>query len=465
MGATLEIALLLATVALLWSTLLTVQAYEHRRYARAALKKPPRPWIQSPRVLVCVPCKGIDLELKGNLRCVLTQSYPNYQVRFVVESAADPACTTIRELMAMAKVPCEMIVAGPCTDSGQKVHNLIAATADLPDEIEVLAFFDSDARPAPHALDYLVNRVYRSPRLQVATGYRWLVPRRANLAGLALASANASLAGLMSQRGLNLVWGGTWAISRAVFEKTALTEAWRGTLSDDLVASRVMRWAGVKLAFEPGCMVASPVDVNWRGAVAFLRRQFLIGRCYSPVWWWCAIPLLILQFAVLFGGLVWGGYMAMQHMENWYAPLAVSGTLYALASLRAHWRQKIWSAKLGLEDSSEQMQAAARFDRWASPVTAFLAVPAMLASAIGNKIVWRGIHYHIGAAGRVTLLGRVPNREEFGSMLWRQRRRTKKDRSQYIAQFGTPADRKRAAAEKAARHHRSKSPPLPKRVA
>lgn len=442
-----------------------MQAYEHRRYARAALRKPPRPWIRPPKTLVCVPCKGVDLELADNLGCVLAQSYPNYQVRFVVESASDPACAVIQALMAAAIVPCELIVAGACNDSGQKVHNLLAATAQLPDDVEVLAFFDSDARPGPHALGRLVDRVYRSPRLQVATGYRWFVPRRTNLASLALASANASLAGLMSQRGLNLVWGGTWAVSRTVFEKTALTEAWRGTLSDDLVASRVMRWAGVKLAFEPGCMVASPIDVNLRGAVAFLRRQFVIGRCYSPVWWWCAIPLLILQFAVLFGGLVLGCCMAAQHAENWYAPLAVSGLLYALASLRAHWRQKIWSAKLGLEGSSKQMRAAARFDRWASPVTSLLAVTAMIASAVGNKIVWRGIHYHIGAAGRVTLLGRVPNREECGNMLWRQRRRTKKDKAEYIALYGTPTERKRAAAEKFARHRRPKSPHQPKRAA
>lgn len=463
MSATLIIALLLATIALLWSTLLTVQAYEHRRYARAALKNTPRPWLRPPKTLVCVPCKGLDLELADNLRCVLSQNYPNYQVRFVVENATDPACDAIRKLMASANMQCELIVAGACTDSGQKVHNLLAATANLPEDVEVLAFFDSDARPAPHALGRLVDRVYRSPRLQVATGYRWFVPRRANLASLALASANASLAGLMSQRGLNLVWGGTWAISRTVFEKTALTEAWRGTLSDDLVASRVMRWAGVKLAFEPGCMVASPVDVNWREGLTFLRRQFLIGRCYSPVWYWCAIPLLILQFAVTFGGLLLGGYWFTQQVSDWYVPLTVSGALYGLASLRAHWRQAIWCAQL--DDASKEMRAAARFDRWASPMTAFIAVVAMLASAIGNKIVWRGIHYHIGAAGRVTLLGRVPNREECSSMLWRQRRRTKKDKAQYIALYGTPAERKRAAAERSARHRRPDSPHQPKRAA
>lgn len=461
MSGILIIALLLATIALLWSALLTLQAYEHRRYAHAALKNSPRPWVRPPKALVCVPCKGLDLELADNLQCVLSQAYPNYQVRFVVESSSDPACDAIRKLMATATVPCELIVAGACTDSGQKVHNLLAATANLPDDIEVLAFFDSDARPAPQALGRLIDRVYRSTRLQVATGYRWYVPHRANLATLALASANAALAGLLSQRGLNLVWGGTWAISRAVFERTALTEAWRGTLSDDLVASRVMRWAGVKLAFEPGCMVASPVEVDWREAFAFLRRQFLIARCYSPLWWWIAIPLLILQLAVFFGGLALGSYGAAQRLENWYLPLAASGMIYGLAVLRAHWRQAIWGKKLDLDGSSKEVRAAARFDRWASPATAMLTVAAMLASAVGRSIVWRGIHYHIGAAGRVTLLGRVPSKEQRGSLIWSQRTRAKEDKLQYIALFGTPAERKQAEISVAANrgHHNSTRPP------
>ena len=301
MNGTVLIALLLSGVALLWAVLLTLQVYEHKRYVGASLRTAPGKWGVPPGVLVCVPCKGLDLDLADNLRCVLTQDYPKYRVRFVVDSADDPASAVIKQLMSEASVPCELLIAGRCIDSGQKVHNLCHATAELPDDVEVLVFFDSDARPAPDAVARLTESVCRGG-LQVATGYRWFVPQRLTLANLTLASVNAAAASLYKHHGWNLIWGGSWAITRELFERTAIADAWRGTLSDDLVASRVLRLAGVRIVFEPGCMATSPIDATWKEAVTFLRRQFLICRCYAPMWWWATVPLMVLQPLVLFGG-------------------------------------------------------------------------------------------------------------------------------------------------------------------
>jgi hypothetical protein len=36
----------------------------------------------------------------------------------------------------------------------------------------------------------------------------------------------------------------------------------------------------------------------------------------------------------------------------------------------------------------------------------------MLSSLTGRSILWRGIHYHIGTAGRITLLGRALDRQQ-----------------------------------------------------
>lgn len=403
------IAIVLAIIALSWSVLLTLQVYEHRRFVGATLRIPPKNWKNPPGVLVCVPCKGLDLDLADNLRCVLTQQYPKYRVRFIVEAEDDPACAVIEQLKSQTSLHCELLVAGKCTDSGQKIHNLRHATAELPYDVELLVFFDSDARPAPDAVARFVDCCFRG-RVQVATGYRWFVPRRSTLPNLVMANINGAVASLLSHRGYNLIWGGSWAITRQLFEKTALAEAWRGTLSDDLVASRVMRRAGVRIAFEPGCMAASPVDNTWSETIGFLRRQFLIGRCYAPLWWWAAIPLIALQPIVLFGGIAWAALLQKQANTLWLWPLVASGVLYVLAMLRSHWRQSVWCDRVA--GAPHALKAAARFDRWAAPLSCLVAIGAMLMSAVGRSIVWRGIHYHIGAAGRITLLGRMPNELE-----------------------------------------------------
>jgi hypothetical protein len=400
---------LLAAAALLWALLLTLQVYEHKRYVRASLRSPPKSWRTPPGVLAIIPCKGLDLELAENLRRVVTQEYPKYRVRFVVESADDPACTVIKELTTQTSVPCELLTAQRCTDSGQKVHNLRYGTANLPDDVEVLVFFDSDARPEPTAVARLVNQCC-SGAPQVATGYRWLVPRRVTLANLTVASINAATASLFKHHGWNLIWGGCWAITRELFEKTTIADAWRGTLSDDLVASRAMRLAGVRIVFEPGCMAASPIDLTWTDATAFLRRQFLIYRCYAPTWWWATFPLMVLQPLVFFGGGVLAWLLAREGSAIWFWPLLISGTLYLMSVLRGHWRQAVWSCRV--DGEAHVLRATARFDRWAAPWSCLFAVVAMLLSTFGRSMAWRGIYYHIGPAGRVTLLGRAPNLEQ-----------------------------------------------------
>ena len=430
MNSFLLIALVLTSVAVLWSVLLTLQVHEHRRYACKSLRREPGSWHAPPGVLVCVPCKGLDLDLAIHLRSVVTQDYPNYRVRFIVDSIDDSACAVIQQVMLQTSVPCELLVAGTCNGSGQKVHNLRCATANLPDDVEVLVFFDSDARPPAHAVARFVDHCCRGG-LEVATGYRWLVPRRPSLVNLTLASINAAIAGLMKHHGWNLIWGGSWAISREQFLKTAVADAWHGTLSDDLVASRVMRLAGIDVVYEPGCMAASPIDVTWKEAVLFLRRQFLICRCYAPLWWWATVPLMVFQSLVLFGGLVLAWLLARDGNALWFWPLLASSTLYALAVLRSHWRQSVWRDRVPGE--SRIVRAAERFDNWAAPWSCLFAAGAMLISAVGRSIIWRGMYYHIGRAGRVTLLGRVPDEHQRRAMLLANRERARRDKAARIA--------------------------------
>ncbi len=44
-----------------------------------------------PKVTLIAPCCGLDEGFEENIRAVLSQDYPDYEVIFVTESAADPA--------------------------------------------------------------------------------------------------------------------------------------------------------------------------------------------------------------------------------------------------------------------------------------------------------------------------------------------------------------------------------------
>ena len=136
MNSTLWIAyLVLVGVSLLQAVLLALQAWEQRRYARSCMRTldQRRP---TGRALVLAPCKGADVELEENLRGLFRQDYGDYEIALIVEDAADPAAAVIRRVIAAhPTVAARLVVAGRAAASGQKVHNLRAATADLAAEI------------------------------------------------------------------------------------------------------------------------------------------------------------------------------------------------------------------------------------------------------------------------------------------------------------------------------------------
>ncbi len=143
---------------------MTAQAYEFRRYALSRLRHPQcRPC--GGRAAVIVACRGLDQGLGENLRSLFQQDYDDYSLILVVDHADDPACRPIQQLcQAYPQRGARLIVAGPAQTCGQKVHNLTAATAAVPDDVEYLAFVDSDTRTGRSWLRHLVQKPRRPGR-------------------------------------------------------------------------------------------------------------------------------------------------------------------------------------------------------------------------------------------------------------------------------------------------------------
>ena len=258
----------LAGAAIVQALLVAINVYEHRRRALVRLKKISY-YAPTGRVLVLSPCKGHDANLEENLRALLTQDYPDYEVTFIVEDAGDPACPVIRRAMAACpQTPARLLVAGQAEGCGQKVHNLRMATADLSPEIRHLAFFDSDSRPKPYWVRAAIYKHYL-PQIGATTGYRWLIPQKPTVANHLVSAINCNVMAVLGRDSHHMVWGGSWAIRRETFEQLKIREAWEGMLSDDLVASNQLHRAGLEVRFDPACVLTSPVDFDWCGHVRF----------------------------------------------------------------------------------------------------------------------------------------------------------------------------------------------------
>ncbi|NQU20545.1 MAG: glycosyltransferase [Candidatus Nealsonbacteria bacterium] len=395
--------LALAGLALLQAGLLAVQTWEHRRYARSCMRAIDR-LHASGHAQVFAPCKGVDVELEGNLRAVLQQDYHDYEVTFVVETEDDPACEVIHRLAAEnPQTPTRLVVAGRADQCGQKVHNLRAATAKLAPQTAYLAFVDSDARPRPQWLRTLVARLGQGD-LGAVTGYRWFTPQRDSLANHLLYSTNCDVMSLFGQSSHYLTWGGSWTIRRDVFESIGLRDAWRGTLSDDLIASRELCRARRRVRFEPVGVVASPVDHTMRQMFSFIRRQYIVGRYYVPGWWLFAVAAATFTAAVWVGSLVAILTGLLYGTPPTWIPVSVFTVLYLLSVQRGMVRQDL--VDVYFPGRRRKLRNAMRVDVWLSPVVAVVNWVAVSASLFGRSISWRGIRYGLARGGQIRSLVR-----------------------------------------------------------
>lgn len=382
---------ILAAAACLQVGLLFLNVWEQERHHCRRFDAPLQRSF-TPSVLLVAPCKGLDLELAENLRALFTLDYPACELCFVVQEADDPATRVIEELRREhPQVRVRLVTAGVAQSSGQKVHNLLAATRPIPAGIEVLAFVDSDARPHRDWLYRLVQRLENGKR-GVATGYRWMRPARATLPNLLLSAINNTIIALAGPHGFNLVWGGAWAIRTETFFALGLPDRWEGTLSDDLVVSRIVHDAGLKVGYEPHCLVNSSVDFTWAGLFEFLRRQFLVVRVYAPLWYRSALVLGLLTNGLMTGSLVLAVVWTIQGLPGWL-PAAVALSLYGLNALKNSLGLQVFRRFVRAGDV--EFARVGRWNIWGWPVVMLVNWIGLVLALFGRTICWRGINYRL----------------------------------------------------------------------
>ena len=389
-----------AGAGLLASVLLALQGWENRRFVIANCRRQLKPF-DPPFVAVIVPVKGMDPDLERSLEALVNQDYPEYEVHFVGENEQDPAYEVVRRLID-DDTRCNNVYwhsAGLATDTGQKVHNLEAALDCVSPEAELVEFADSDASPNA---SWLRNLTYRLAAFQgkqgASTGYRVCVPERPTISNFLLYTINAAVGGLAVRFGpFNMIWGGAWITRRELLPE--IRSQWRETISDDVLASGVMKRMGWRVGIEPRILVPSTCDMSFGALMEFLRRQFFLVYHYSRGFWWGTAIVWTLMLGCFWGSTIVGVTAWANGWSWWRAPFVVAAIAYLVGSARAYMRQQ--ASRAGLPDLQPKLRAAQRFELVAHPLASLVGWLGMISAAIGNSICWRGIFYRIGRDGKV----------------------------------------------------------------
>jgi cellulose synthase/poly-beta-1,6-N-acetylglucosamine synthase-like glycosyltransferase len=349
-----------------------------------------------PFASVFVPCRGLDQGLRSNLSALFLQHYPSYELVFVSDRSDDAALAVAESLAAefegqtVARV--RFVVAGRAKNSGQKVHNLLAAVAESDASSEVFVFVDTDARARPDWLRSLVAPL-ADEAVGAATGYRWFLPLSGGFASQLRSVWNASIASALGPDvWRNFCWGGSTAIRRATFERLNVRGRWRGTVSDDYALTRALQNAELPVRFVPACLNASLEDCTFRELIEFTTRQLKITRVYAPHLWRIVLISNLLFVAFFFGGLALTALLAADGLQFAW-PLALVSIVFLLGIWKSFFRLR--AVALALEDQHARLRAGLWAHLLLWPLTAVLFLYNALAAAVSRRIAWRGITYEL----------------------------------------------------------------------
>jgi ceramide glucosyltransferase len=233
-----------------------------------------------PSACVIVPCKGIGPGFVENIQGFMSQDYPKYMLKLIVDSPDDPAYLTIQQLMKNTSFA-HLIIAEPRSGCSGKVAALLTGVQST-DDAEILVFADSDIKPDNHWLKNIIVPL-QDKTIGATTGYRWYFP--SNWKTLLISAWNMASIVFMFYPSSTFAWGGTMAIRKKDFDALNIREKWKTAFSDDLVLTLSVKKAGYQIYLQPKCIMESPPETHIRSFVRWGTRQYTWVRWYYPLYW------------------------------------------------------------------------------------------------------------------------------------------------------------------------------------
>jgi cellulose synthase/poly-beta-1,6-N-acetylglucosamine synthase-like glycosyltransferase len=359
----------------------------------------------TPFVSVFVPCRGMDEGLKDNITSIFEQDYPAFEIVFVADRRDDPALSVIEEarrsFTGESGPTMQVIIAGPATESGQKVHNLRSAISHADRQSEVFVFVDTDARPCAQWLRSLVAPL-RDQTIGATTGYRWFVPVKGGLASHLRAVWNSSIASALgAAEKKNFCWGGSTGVRRETFQNCQVVDYWRGTVSDDFAMTRALHEANLPIKFVPQCLTPSFEDSSWRELLEFTNRQMKITRAYAAHLWQGVLFGSAIFVLVFFGGIALVVVRALLGL-SFAAPVLILLVIFTMGAMKAHLRLR--AVALAINDRRIRSLGTTLAHVFLWPAASLLYLCNGLAALVSRRITWRGIRYELKSASETVII-------------------------------------------------------------
>ena len=326
-----------------------------------------------PPITVLKPLCGHEPMLEAALASIFGQDYPRFQIVFGVCDADDPALLVVRRLQDRFPA-CDIVVVTDAAAHGanRKVSNLINMMAAA--RHEVLVFSDSDLHVRPDYLERVVAAL-EVPGIGLVTTVCLGLPTAAGLAARlgATVISHSFLPGALLSRALGRqdCLGTTMALRRDTLARVGGLTALVGHLADDNVLGQRVRRLGLGIALAdtvPMTAVAERSlrtlwqrEIRWARTIRALEPVlFALSTLQFPLFWAASA-------FVLSAGAAWS--------------LGLFAATWAVRATAARWTDRAWRQERGLHG---------RVPVWLLPLRECMSVCQVMASYLGDRVVWRG---------------------------------------------------------------------------
>lgn len=368
---------------------------------------------QKPVALI-ISAKGFDLQATPRFfDAMFDQTYRDYRVIVCFERWDDPVAAWLCEHLELGpRRPVwthpdpenglrsvTLVCGGIAEDEGQKVHNQRAAFRELTVRDAIVAFADADILCGRDWLARLVAPINRGRR-ELSTTYRWLVPKRPTLPNQLAAVINASIATQGGAEWSTVLWGGSMAMTRAVFEEIDAPNLLAGSLNDDLRLSKAARATGRRIAFVRSLVLPTMIDFTWRGFFEFVKRQYTQLKFFSPILYFgvnLVLGFYVLGAVSIVAALVYGYFLA-------WVPVAAA---YVIDQFRALARQQVYLSLFKDNAIRQKLFAASWLEHMFTPLWITLHWLLLASTWTQRRLTWAGVRYRILSKSKTRVLGRA----------------------------------------------------------
>lgn len=193
-----------------------------------------------PKVLVMLPCRGVDITLGENIKSLRAQDYKNYMLIGIVDSKDDPAVPVLEENRVDY-----IISKSVCLNCSGKVRAIATAYETFID-YEVYVIADSDVLARKDWLTKLVSKL-SDKSIGIATSFPLFKPMGGLWTRVKMVWGFVG-DGMMESNLTRFGWGGTLAFRKELLSGEWL-EKFKSSLSDDIAITRAAKAQGLKIGY------------------------------------------------------------------------------------------------------------------------------------------------------------------------------------------------------------------------